>query len=44
MPNSPSSDLLCTLKDPQDVKNLPADKLSTLAEEIRNTLIRTLSD
>ena len=44
MPNSPSSDLLCTLKDPQDVKNLPADKLSTLAEEIRNTLIRTLSE
>lgn len=44
MPNSPSSDLLCTLKGPQDVKNLPADKLGTLAEEIRTTLIRTLSE
>ncbi len=44
MPNSPSSDLLCTLKGPQDVKNMPADKLGTLAEEIRTTLIRTLSE
>lgn len=44
MPNSPSSDLLSTLNTPQDVKNLPADKLGKLAEEIRTTLIRTLSE
>lgn len=44
MPNSPSSDLLSTLSTPQDVKNLPADKLGKLAEEIRTTLIRTLSE
>lgn len=44
MPNSPSSDLLSTVSCPQDVKKLPADKLGQLAEEIRTTLIRTLSE
>ncbi len=44
MPNSPSSDLLGTIQAPQDVKNLPADKLGELAAEIRETLIRTLSE
>lgn len=44
MPNSPSSDLLGTIHSPQDVKNLPAEKLGELAEEIRTTLIRTLSE
>ncbi len=44
MTNSPSSDLLSTICCPQDVKKLPADKLSRLAEEIRTTLIRTLSE
>lgn len=44
MTNSPSSDLLSTICCPQDVKKLPADKLSQLAEEIRSTLIHTLSE
>ncbi len=44
MPNSPSSDLLSTISSPQDVKKLPAEKLSELAAEIRNTLVHTLSE
>ena len=44
MTNSPSSDLLGSICSPQDVKNLPADKLDDLAAEIRSTLIRTLSE
>ena len=44
MPNSPSSDLLGTIKSPQDLKNLPAEQLGRLAEEIRSTLIHTLAE
>lgn len=44
MPNSPSSDLLSSISSPQDVKNLPAEKLSELAAEIRNKLVHTLSE
>ncbi len=44
MPNSPSSDLLSSIHSPQDVRNLPSDKLEDLAAEIRRTLIRTLSE
>ena len=44
MQNSPSSDLLSSICTPQDVKNLPAEKLDELAAEIRSTLIRTLSE
>lgn len=44
MPSSPSSDLLGSIHSPQDVKNLPAEKLTELAGEIRSTLIRTLSE
>ena len=35
--------LLASIQSPQDVKNLPADALPQLAEEIRATLIETLS-
>lgn len=47
MQNSPSSDLppiLSGIHSPQDVKNLPADKLAALADEVRSTLIHTLSE
>ena len=47
MPSSPSSELpplLASIKSPQDVKALPADKLTELAAEIRSTLIHTLSE
>ncbi|MBQ5665600.1 MAG: 1-deoxy-D-xylulose-5-phosphate synthase [Akkermansia sp.] len=47
MPNSPSSELpplLASIKSPQDVKALPADKLAELAAEIRSTLIHTLAE
>lgn len=47
MPNSPSSDLpplLSGIHSPQDVKRLPADKLTELAEEVRATLIHTLAE
>ncbi|MBR5330766.1 MAG: 1-deoxy-D-xylulose-5-phosphate synthase [Akkermansia sp.] len=47
MPNSPSSEqprLLASIKSPQDVKALPADKLPELAAEIRSTLIHTLAE
>ncbi len=44
MTNSPSSDILSQIHTPQDVKLLSADKLDTLAEEIRSTLIHTLSE
>ncbi len=46
MPNSPLSELpplLAGIRSPQDVKNLPADKLDMLAAEIRSTLIHTLA-
>lgn len=44
MANSPSSELLRSISSPQDVKNLPADKLPVLAGEIRDTLIHTLAE
>ena len=47
MPNSPSSELpplLASIKSPQDVKALPADKLTELAAEVRSTLIHTLAE
>ncbi|MBR1981785.1 MAG: 1-deoxy-D-xylulose-5-phosphate synthase [Akkermansia sp.] len=44
MTNSPSSDLLGSISSPQDLKNLPAEQLPALAEEIRRTLIHTLSE
>lgn len=44
MTNSPSSDLLGGITSPQDLKNLPAEQLPALAEEIRRTLIHTLSE
>ena len=47
MQNSPSSDLppiLSGIHSPQDVKTLPADKLTALADEVRSTLIHTLSE
>ena len=44
MQNSPSSDLLSSICSPQDVKNLPSEKLEDLAAEIRSTLIHTLSE
>ena len=44
MANSPSSELLGSISSPQDLKNLPADKLTELAGEIRNTLVHTLAE
>ena len=44
MPNFPLSDLLGSIHSPQDVKDLPAEKLGELADEIRSTLIHTLSE
>ena len=47
MPNSLSSNLpalLAGIHSPQDVKALPADKLTQLADEVRATLIHTLSE
>ncbi len=44
MPNSPSSDLLSTIRSPEDVKSLPPTALDSLASNIRTTLIRTLSE
>lgn len=44
MTNSPSSDLLGSITSPQDLRNLPAEQLPALAEEIRRTLIHTLSE
>ena len=47
MTNSPSSELpplLAGIRSPQDVKALTADQLSTLADEVRSTLIHTLSE
>ncbi len=44
MTNSPSSNLLGSIESPQDLKNLSADQLTILAEEIRRTLIHTLSE
>ena len=36
-------ELLSTIKGPEDVKALPSDKLDNLCEEIRHTLIHSLS-
>ena len=44
MPNFPLSELLGSIRSPQDVKDLPAEKLDELAAEIRSTLIHTLSE
>lgn len=44
MPNSPSSDLLSTIRSPEDVKSLPPTALDSLASNIRATLVRTLSE
>ena len=47
MPNSLSSNLpalLTGIHSPQDVKALPADKLTQLADEVRATLVHTLSE
>lgn len=46
MPNLPSSDpqLLPSISSPQDVKKLAPEQLGALAEEIRRTLVHTLSE